>query len=208
MRIGILGGGSVGGTLGKRWTELGHQVKFGVRDPKSPDMVATLADCGGKAEAAGPLEAAEFGDVVVCALPWGAVQSVMESLPLSGKIVLDATNPILPNFAGLEYGTTSSGGEKVAEWSKGAKVVKIFNSTGYNNMADPLYEGRGATMFYCGDDAGAKAVAAQLASEIGFEAVDAGALKMSRYLEPFAMLWISLAIANKNREFALQMVKR
>jgi predicted dinucleotide-binding enzyme len=122
---------------------------------------------------------------------------------------LDATNPLLPDLSGLEYGTTTSGGEKVAEWAKGARVVKIFNTTGYGNMGNPEYDGRAIPMLYCGDDAGAKSVAGRLAAELGFHPIDAGPLSNARLLEPHAMLWIWLAIkGGMGRDFAFQIVRR
>jgi 8-hydroxy-5-deazaflavin:NADPH oxidoreductase len=87
--------------------------------------------------------------------------------------------------------------------------VKIFNSTGAGNMADPHYGGDRATMLYCGDDAEAKKVAAQLAADLGFEPVDAGALSAAYLLEHAAMLWIHLAYgAGLGRNIAFKLMKR
>ncbi len=188
MKIGILGKGNVGGALGEAWTRAGHQV--------------TLA---GRSNLA---EAARAGEVVVCALPWPATKDALTSLDLKGKILIDATNPMLPDLSGLELGTTTSGGEKVAEWAKGARVVKAFNSTGANNMAAPEYDGMKVSMLYCGDDAEAKRVAAKLIADVGFEPHDAGPLSNSRSLEQLAMLWVWMAFHGTGREFAFQVVKR
>src|SRR5262245_32720768 len=187
MKIGILGAGNVGGALGKKWALRGHEVCFGVRVPNSPDLLALVEQCGGKARVGSPQQAAEFGEVVVNALPWPAVQSVLPSVNLRGKVLLDCTNPLIADLSGLALGTTTSGGEMAAQWAPGAKVVKIFNTTGSNNMENPVYQGKGITMFYCGDDASAKATAAQLARDIGFEPSDAGPLSNARLLEPYAM---------------------
>jgi len=130
----------------------------------------------------------------VLAVPWNAVPDALRAAgDLTGKVVLDATNPLLPDLSGLEMPEGKSGAEKVAELA-GAPVVKIFNTTGYPNMANPDYNGQAATMFYCGDDAGAKKIAGTLAGDLGFEAVDAGPLTQARLLEPLALLWISLAL--------------
>jgi 8-hydroxy-5-deazaflavin:NADPH oxidoreductase len=209
MKIAILGGGSVGGALGQAWAKKGHDVFFGVRKPDAPDMRETLARCEQRAKAGSSNEAAAFGDVIVNALPWPATRDVLSSLDLSGKALLDATNPLKPDLSGLEIGTTSSGGELVAQWAKGARVVNIFNSTGYANMADPLYDGAPTPMFYCGDDAEAKTVAARLAADCGFTPVDCGPLSNSRLLEPLANLWVWLAYpGGLGRNFAFQIVKR
>jgi hypothetical protein len=210
MKIGILGGGNVGSALGLSWTRKGHEVLFGVRNPASSEMTAVLASSGGKARAGSVEEAAGFGDVVVNALPWPATKGVLSKLDsLSDKVLLDCCNPFKPDLSGLEVGTGTSGGELVAQWARGAKVVKIFNTTGSNNMENPVYGGVAIPMFCCGDDAGAKKTAVQLASDIGFEPIDAGPLANARLLEPLAMLWVWLALkGGMGREFAFQLLKR
>ena len=133
--------------------------------------------------------------MVVLATPWEATQSAIQKAGnLAGKVVLDCTNPLLPDLSGLALGTTTSGGEQVAGWAAGAHVVKIFNTTGAGNMGNPVYGNDRNTMFYCGDDAAAKQTAAQLAGDLGFEVSDAGPLTQARLLEPLALLWISLAL--------------
>jgi predicted dinucleotide-binding enzyme len=97
----------------------------------------------------------------------------------------------------------------VAELQPGSRVVKIFNTTGANNMADPDYGGTAATMLYAGDDADAKSVAASLARDLGFDPVDLGPLASARLLEPLALTWIWLAHRQKlGRDFVLQVVRR
>ena len=91
-------------------------------------------------------------------------------------------------------GHTDSGGEQVQAWAPSARVVKVLNSTGAENMADPHYGAERATMFLCGGDATARAVAARLVEDLGFEAVAAGPLANARLLEPLALLWIDLAL--------------
>ena len=195
MRIGIIGAGNVGGTLGRAWAKSGHDVLFGVRNPTAPQVRSLLADAGGRARAGAVAGAAAHGDVVVFATPWAATQdAVGEAGDLTGKVVLDCTNPLKADLSGLEIGHSTSGGERVAAWASSQGVVKIFNTTGFENMGNPAYGGDPITMFLAGDDAGAKAVAAQLAAEIGFDPVDAGPLATARLLEPLGLLWIHLAI--------------
>lgn len=209
MKIGILGGGNVGGALGLSWTRKGHEVVFGVRSPESPEIRAILARAGGRARARTPADAAGFGDVIVNALPWRATKDVLSDLAVAGKVLLDCSNPLLADLSGLELGTTSSAGEQVAKWARGAKVVKIFNSTGYSNMENPAYAGAAIPMFYCGDDADAKKTAAALAADTGFEPIDAGPLTNARLLEPYAMLWIWLALrGGMGPDFAFTLVRR
>ncbi len=194
MTIGIIGAGSVGGTLGTGWARKGHSVLFGVLDPSKPS-VKELMQRAGESSKAGTVAAAGACDVVVLATPWAATEdAVKRAGNLKGKVLLDCTNPLLPDLSGLALGTTTSGGEKVAGWATGARVVKIFNTTGYGNMANPVYGSERNTMFYCGDDSSAKQTAAQLATDLGFDPIDAGPLTQARLLEPCALLWITLAV--------------
>jgi predicted dinucleotide-binding enzyme len=208
MKIGIVGAGNVGATLGRRFAAVGHEVAFGTRRPESPEM-QELGKIAG-ARVTSNEEAARSSEVVVLATPWPATEAAVRGLgDLTGKILLDCTNPLKPDLSGLEVGTTSSGGEMVAGWAAGARVVKIFNTIGFNIMDNPAFPDRAATVFYCGDDAEAKGVARELAAGIGFEPVDAGPLRQSRTLEPLALLWISLAyVAGQGREIALQLIRR
>jgi len=210
MRIGILGAGSVGGTLGRRWAHGGHEVLFGVRDAADPKVRDLVALSGAAARAGSVTEAASFGAVVVLATPWDAVESVLRSAgDLSGKTLLDCTNPLKEDLSGLAVGNTTSGAEQVARWAPQAHVVKVFNTTGFDNMVDPRYPEGAATMLFCGDDAGAKATAAQLATDLGFEPIDVGPLARARLLEPYALLWILLAYQQRlGRNFAFRLMRR
>ncbi len=208
MKIGILGAGNVGGTLGEKWAQKGHQVVFGVRDPNSPEIKERLAKSGVNARAGSLQEAADFAEVVVLTLPWGAVEENLKTLgSLEGKILFDCTNP---NFtADPAQSHPQSGGERVASLVPGTKVVKIFNTTGWENMANPLYGAEPLTMLYAGDDAAAKAIAAQLTTDIGFEPVDVGSLANSGLLESVAQLWGKLAYGQQlGRDIALKLVRR
>lgn len=209
MKIAVIGVGNVGRTLGSRWAQNGHQVVFGSRDPDSEKVRQVVAGAGENAGAASVGEAAAGAAVVVLATPWSGAQSAVTAAgDLAGKVVIDCTNPIVPGFQ-LALGTTTSGAEQVAQWAAGAHVVKAFNTTGYENMADPLYDGEPVTMFICGDDAGAKAVVAELAQELGFEVADTGPLMMARHLEPLAMVWIRLAMGQGfGRNIAFKLVRR
>jgi predicted dinucleotide-binding enzyme len=187
MKISIIGAGHVGGALGSGWARHGHEITFGVRNAKKTDSATT-------AKIVSVMEAAQSADLIVLSVPWGAVaDALLSSGDLEGKILLDATNPLLPDLSGLDPASGTSGAETIATLS-GASVIKIFNTTGYPNMANPDYHGERATMFYCGDDVNAKRIAAGLASDLGFEPVDAGPLSRARLLESLALLWITLAV--------------
>src|SRR5215813_5919590 len=210
MKIAIIGAGNVGGTLGSAWANRGHDVIFGVRDAADPKLEQLLARAAGKARIATVKEAAAAADVIALTVPWPAAQEALRSTgDLRGKILLDCTNPLKADLSGLTVGHTTSGGEQVAAWAPGARVVKIFNTTGFPNMANPEYREGRSMMLYCGDDAQAKQVAAQLATELGFESYDVGPLSEARLLEPFALVWIHLAVLQKmGTGFAFRLIRR
>ncbi|HNV75711.1 MAG TPA: NADPH-dependent F420 reductase [Gemmatimonadaceae bacterium] len=225
MRIAVIGSGNVGGTLGRRWATLGHDVVFGVRDPKR-GAAAVKGGAGegalpDRARVATPAQAVRGddgwrADVVLVATPWPAVASALSELgpgALDGVVLLDATNPLGPGLR-LESGPDgASGAEQVQALAPTARVVKAFNTTGFDNMRDPVYEGRASVMFYAGDDAAARQVAHQLATDLGFDAVDAGPLARARALEHLAVLWISLAMGvggtpSHGRSIAFRLMRR
>ena len=210
MRIAIIGVGNVGSTLGKGWGAKGHQIVYGVRSPGDAKVEDVVKATGGNARAATVKDAASAADVVVLAIPWGAVREVIKNAgDLTGKIVVDATNPLRPDLSGLVLGHNTSAGEEVARWAAGARVVKAFNTTGAQNMANPKFGGQSASMFLCGDDAAAKKAVATLAEALGFEPVDAGPLAQARLLEPLAMLWISTAYAHGHGpDIAFKLLRR
>jgi predicted dinucleotide-binding enzyme len=209
MNIGIIGSGNVGGALGTRWAQKGHQIVFGSRTPDDADMKKLLDRAGKNARAAKLVEAAT-NDVLLFAMPWPIAKDVLSGLGnLAGKVLIDATNPLLPDLSGLAVGTSTSAGEQVADWAKGAKVVKAFNTVGSTIMENDSFAAGKPVIFYCGDDAAAKKTVHELAADIGFDPQDTGPLTQARLLEPFALLWISLAFQQKwGREFAFQVLRR
>ena len=211
MQIAVIGAGSVGGTLGRRWAALGHEVAFGVRRPQEG---AAAVKGGGalppRARVARVADAAYEADVVVLATPWSAVRDALGEVgDLDGVPLVDTTNPIGAGFA-LDMGAHGeSAAERIQAMAPRARVVKAFNTTGANNMANPMYGGAPTAMFVAGDDAVAKAVATDLASALGFETFDAGPLAKARELEHLASLWIHLAYAGGlGREIAFRVVRR
>jgi len=210
MRIGVIGAGNVGGALGCRWARSGHEVVFGVRDAAALEVRELVARIGPPTRAGTVAEAAAFGPVVVLAVPWNAAENVLRTAgDLAGKTLLDCTNPLTADSSALAVGHTTSGAEQIARWAPQAQVVKIFNTTGFDNMLEPGYAEGAATMFCCGDDAEPKAVATRLAAELGFDPVDAGPLSQARLLEPLGLLWISLAYRQRlGRNIAFRLVRR
>lgn len=209
MKIAVIGTGNVGQALGVTWAQKGHEVIFATRDPESEKVREILARAGEKVMAMSTGVAVAAASVIILATPWNAVESVLKAVPdWSGKILVDATNPIAPGLK-LAVSGDGSGAEQVASWAAGAKVVKAFNTTGAENMINPVYHGEPTTMFICGDDAQAKTVVTQLAEDLGFEVADVGPLQAARYLEPLAMVWIRLAmVQGRGRNFAFKLVQR
>lgn len=210
MRIGIIGAGNVGSTLGRAWARAGHDVVFGVRDPRADKARRLVESVGGTARAGTVAEAAAHGEAVVLATPWPAAEAAVRAAgDLAGKVLIDCTNPVKPDLSGLDVGPGTSAAERVAGWAPGAKVFKAFNTTGANNMADPVINGVRTVMFVCGDDRAAKPAVLRLAADVGFDPVDAGPLANARLLEGWAMLWIHLAVrGGLGPDFGFALIRR
>jgi predicted dinucleotide-binding enzyme len=192
--------GNVGGTLGVAWAKRGHEILFGVRDTGAPKLPQLLARAGGKARAGSVRDAVVSAEVVALTVPWPDARDALGTAgDLRGKVLLDCTNPLKEDLSALAVGHTTSGAEQVAAWAVGARVVKIFNTTGFSNMDNAEYREGRSMMLYCGDDAQAKKVATQLALELGFEPYDVGPLTEARLLEPLALVWIHLAVLPRNK---------
>ena len=193
MNIAILGTGNVGAALGKRWAGLGHDIVFGSRDAGSAKVTELVQAAGGSTRATSASEAVSGADAILLATPFHSAQELLKSLPsLDGKVLIDATNPLGEGMR-LQTWPASSAAEQIAGWASGARVVKAFNMTGSGNMSDTNYGATKPAMLLCGDDPAAKTLVAGLANEIGFEAVDCGALNAANLLEAAAGLWVRLA---------------
>ena len=202
MRIGIIGAGHVGTTLGTSWANKGHTIVYSSRDP-----AAARASKGGTFVATSELAA--HADVLVLATPWNQALAAVEQLGDCGnRPLIDATNPIGPGFT-LAIGHTSSGAEQIAAAARSARVVKALNTTGVENMADPHYgEGR-LLMPVAGDDRDAVATVAGLCEDLGFAPVALPALSRAREIEPLALLWIRLALQLGNgRDIGFGLARR
>jgi NADPH-dependent F420 reductase len=194
MNIAIIGTGMVGSALGNLWAAKGHSITYGSRDPQSAKVLELLRETGHGAKAAAHAQAASSADIVVLATPWEGTEEAIKSCGnLSGKTIIDATNPLKEGTFDLAIGFSTSGGEQVAQWARGAKVVKAFNTLGANLYSEPRMNGIQQSMFICGDDAGAKSTVARLTEELGFEVIDCGGLVSSRQLENICALWLKLA---------------
>jgi len=194
MQIAFIGYGNVGAPLADHLQRLGHDVSLAADDPSSASVAKALARNAGL-RAAPVKDAVRSADVVFLATPFHASEAIVPAIAgdLAGKVLIDCTNPVGP---GLSHGLKSaqSGSEMVQKLAPGANVVKAFSTYGFENFensAYPAYNVKPA-MLFCGNDAAAKATAAGLIAELGWEPVDVGGLEQALHLEHMTLLWVRM----------------
>jgi 8-hydroxy-5-deazaflavin:NADPH oxidoreductase len=198
-RVGILGTGEVGQSLGKGFAAHGCDVKIGSRERKG-DFVTFE-------------EAARHGEIVVVCTRWDGTENALVlagAKNLAGKVVIDATNPLKMvdgRPAGMERGFTDSGGEQVQRWAPDAKVVKAFNIVGHSLMVDPKLPGGPPTMFIGGNDEGAKRTVTEILTDFGWETIDLGGIDAARLLEPMCWVWVQAAMKTGQWTQAFKMLR-
>jgi predicted dinucleotide-binding enzyme len=196
MHVGILGSGLMGGKLGTLCARAGHEVVFSyARSTKKLEGLAR--DTGGQARAGTPAEAARDADAVLLAVHWSRVDDVLKQAgDLSGKVLVTCSLPMNADDTELVVAHTSSGAEELAKKAGKAKVVAAFGTVP-SEVLFGVFEARESDvrpgLMYCGDDEGAKKVAVRLIRDVGFDPVDAGPLRIARYMEPFSLLVAQLA---------------
>jgi 8-hydroxy-5-deazaflavin:NADPH oxidoreductase len=200
MRIGILGSGLMGGKLGTIFARAGHDVVFSYA--RSGARLKKLArDAEGKASAGTPTEAAKGADALLLAVHWSRIGDVLKQTgDLAGKVVVTCSLPMDAGNTKLIIANTSSGAEELAKKVPKARVVSAFNTVP-SEVLFGVFEAKRRndrpSLVYCGDDERSKDAAAQLIGDVGFDAVDAGPLRIARYTEPFALLVAQLAYEGK-----------
>ena len=186
VKIGVIGSGRVGGTVGGVWARAGHEVMFSSLNLEADKTLA--ASIGPNARAGTPREAAAFGDVLLISVPYAALPSVGRDLGelLKGKIVIDTSNPIVARDGDMAVAAREKGaGVTSQEYLPGARIVRAFNAIGYSRMGEASKNAGRVGMPIAGDDAKALEVAAELVREIGYEPVVVGSLAaMGKYLIP------------------------
>ena len=192
MKIGIIGAGNIGGTLGRHWAKVGHEVMFSSRNPADLQPMATEAH----AKVGTVKEAAAFSDLILLAIPFGQVSEVAQQVgQLDNKILIDATNPY-PQRDGdiaqrmIEDDSQTATGY-VAEQFSSAHVIKAFNSIYFKVLEDQAFRAgdERIAVQVCGDNQQAKQTVKQLIEEIGFAPQDIGDLSKSTLFEPDAPLY-------------------
>ena len=196
MKVAIIGSGNVGGALAKAAKNTGHEVT--VADREGSDSLQALGSELGVSTTNSNVDAIADSDVVVLAVPFGAVETVVSEIAghVGDRIVLDVTNPLKADLSGLQTDGGVSGAELVQQQLPDAKVVKAFNTVFAANQASPTVEGIQLDGFVAGDDPDAKKQVIHLLEEIGYRPVDVGPLTTARYLEGMAFLNISLNARN------------
>jgi hypothetical protein len=191
MKVAIIGTGNVGRALGGSLARAGHEVTFAGRDVAKTERVAS--ELGGFA-ADTAADAAQGVDAIVLAIPSGEVAAVVTGIASAavGKVVLDATNPLKPDYSGLANAGGPSTAELVAELVPGAHVAKAFNTLFGAVQADPTTHGTMLDALYATDDEVAAAAVSELASSIGFRPVRVGPLAAARELE--ALAWLNIRL--------------
>lgn len=204
MNIAIIGSGNVGGALAQQWIKAGHNILVGAQFPLSEKNIA-LATKIGEDRFAVIENAVKQCEVILIATPPEAIFEILQKLgDASGKIIIDATNAIMktPEPYKTVYHALAD--------KTNAEVVKCFNTTGFENMLNPLYKGEGIDMFMAGDSEKAKEVAKKLALDCGFgSCIDFGKSDKVELLEKFALSWINLAIMQEmGRDLAFKIIRR
>jgi predicted dinucleotide-binding enzyme len=201
MKIGILGSGPVGRSLGKGFASKGHEVKLGSRIPEKQELQDWLKETEGKVSVTNFTETATFGEVLVLCPLGHAAEEVIKlagEKSFDGKLVIDVTNPL--DFSkgmppGLFVGRTDSLGERIQRMLPNAKVVKCFNIVNNQTMINPKMEEGLPDMVICGNDEGAKLRVAELLKEFGWgQPIDIGGIDGARWLEAYTALWVRLAM--------------
>jgi predicted dinucleotide-binding enzyme len=186
----------MGGELGTIFAKAGHEVVFSYA--RSERKLKRLAREAGEGASAGtPAEAAANSDVLLLAVHWSRVDDVLKQAGnIAGKVLITCSMPMNATDSALAIAHTSSGAEALAKKARRAKVVSAFGTVPSEVLFDVFAAKRRrkrASLLYCGDDGDAKAVAARLISDAGFEPIDAGPLRTARYLEPFTLVIAQLA---------------
>jgi 8-hydroxy-5-deazaflavin:NADPH oxidoreductase len=201
VRVGILGSGLMGAKLGTILARAGHKVVFSYA--RSQQKLERLAsEAGAHARAGTPREATQDADAVLLAVHWMRMDDVLEQAgDLSGKVIITCSLPMNEDNTQLVVAQTASGAEELARKLPGSHIVSAFNTVP-SEVLFGVYAAREKasrpSMIFCGDFAPAKKTAAEVMRDVGFDPIDAGALSIARYTEPFALLVAELAYGGKD----------
>ena len=214
MKIGILGTGDVGQSLGNGFIARGNDVMLGGREAKNAKSAAWAEKAGAHAKTGTFEDTAKFGELLVLATLWSGTKSALDlagSANFAGKVLIDATNPLVYSPTAppsLALGHTDSGGEQVQRWLPEARVVKCFNTIGSPHMVSPSFPGGPPDMFLCGNDEAAKKTVSGICTAFGHGVVDLGGIEGSRLLEPMCIVWVLYGLRNKSWNHAFKLLHK
>ncbi|NIA28117.1 MAG: NAD(P)-binding domain-containing protein [Desulfobulbaceae bacterium] len=190
--IAIIGTGDVASALGPEFAAQGHTIIYGSRSPTENRVTELVGKTGNGASATSPVEAAGQAGIVVLAVPGLLVEEITKSLgDLSGKIIIDPTNPIKRPLTEFEHGVETSNAEIIQAAAPGAYVVKAFNSLNWKTMIDPDSSGGPVSILLVGDSDSAKKTVAALVEGMGLEAIDLGGIENAHWVEGMLILWLN-----------------
>jgi predicted dinucleotide-binding enzyme len=209
MRVGILGSGHVGRTLGPAFAKHGHDVAMATREPEGEGARVFLDAVGEAGWVDTYAEVSKWCELAVFASRWIGAAAILEACGpdnLAGKVVIDVSNPLSGKGLDLVVGGTDSAGEIVQRaWPK-ARVVKAFNIVGYNLMVSPKLPGGPPTMLIAGNDENAKEIVAGILDDFGWETSDLGDITASRAIEGVGLAWM-LYGRHAGRDHAFKMLR-
>jgi NADPH-dependent F420 reductase len=191
MNIAIIGTGNIGSGLALSFGKTPHGVAVAGRSLDAARALATTlsSENGVRVQAADVPTAVSSAEIIILAVPFGAVEEIAKIADFSGKTVVDVTNPLFEDFSGLTIGFETSAAEEIQKLLPDSHVVKAFNTVFAQIYADGLnFNGRGVPTFVASDNEKAKEAVTKIAKVAGFDAVDAGPLKNARYIEPLGYL--------------------
>lgn len=211
-KIGVIGSGVVGKTLAAGLLKAGHSVMLGSQDRGKLESIRK--EIGGSLQVGSFADAARFGDVIVFAVKGGAAEGIIKGIAaeLTGKIVIDTTNPIAdapPVNGVLQFftGPNDSLMERLQAAAPKARIVKAWSSVGSGFMINPSFVGGRPTMFICGNDPDAKRSATELLNQSGWDCEDMGAIEAARAIEPLCQLWCIPGLRENRWSHAFKLLK-
>lgn len=213
MKIGILGSGDVGKSLGRGLAAVGHNVMIGSRTSDGEELKIWKDAIGKRASYGNTTDTAAYAELLVVAVNWSEIeQTLHDARPqAAGKIVIDVTNPL--EFDGttprLAVGHDISGGEIVQQLLPDSNVVKTLNIVNHAHMCQPRYFEGTPCMFYCGNNPAAKEVVNTILDSLGWkDTTDLGDITLSRVLEPMCLLWVTYGMAHNTWDHSFAVLNR
>lgn len=187
MKVAVIGGGRIGGTIGGRWEDAGHDVVYGLRDQSKKEGAKSIA------------EALNEADTVLLAIPGNAVEDFIRehAMALDGKVIIDATN----NFGGPAMNCWP----KVASVVAKAHLYRAFNSYGFDVFVKPEIGGEQADLFYAGPEGAPQNTVEKLISDVGLRPVRVGGTDQADIIDGVLRLWFTLA-QSRGRHIAFKLL--